>query len=204
MRRLPILLAFGLVFALLVVAAATAAPPNFCDEEKFGLNHANCDEPPTEPPMIGPCKTTTRLPVGSSHLDCEWSPANTGATFGTVKVEAIGDGEISKVAVWVLDDFPGDICVFDQWNNAKTRDKVFEVQFPLVNADGDTYWEFDDDDDPATEPIVGAHWCSQFDDARVDRLDDLNGEPLHVRVNLRVGKGTVVDVTLATLTPAEG
>ena len=196
MRRLPILLAFGLVFALLIVAAATAAPPDFCDEEKFGLNHANCEEPPTEPPPEPPatqqCDTITTR-EGSVQLNCEWTPENEGATFGTVKVEAVS-GEISKVAVWVLDDFPGDICVFDEWNNAKTMDKVFEVQFPFVNDGGETYWG------------NGTHWCAQFDDARVEALADLNGDPLHVRVNLRVRKGTVVNVTLtpAQDTPPEG
>ncbi len=205
MRRLPILLAFGLVFALLVVAAPTAASQNFCDVDKFGLNHPNCEEPPTtEPPTIDPCKTTTRL-EGSVRFDCEWTPKDTG-TDGTVTVEVIR-GEISKVAVWVLDDFPGDICVLNQWNNAKTKDNVFKVDVPLVNAEIETYWENTRDlHHGVFHAENGAHWCAQFDDNRVEPLADLNGNPLHVAMNLRVRKGTVVEVTLtpAQDTPAEG
>ncbi len=44
MRRLPIFLAFGLVFALLVVAAATAAPADFCGPNGTKPHHPSCGD----------------------------------------------------------------------------------------------------------------------------------------------------------------
>jgi hypothetical protein len=61
MRRFSILLAFALVFGLLVVVAATAAAPDFCNPDKYGTNHPNCSTTTTTTPpttTIPPPPTT--------------------------------------------------------------------------------------------------------------------------------------------------
>ena len=65
MRRLSILLAFGLVFVLFVVAAATAAPPkDFCGPDGTKPDHTSCETPPTTAP------STTTTPPPASGEDC--------------------------------------------------------------------------------------------------------------------------------------
>jgi hypothetical protein len=189
MRRFLVLFLFVALAMTVIVALPAAAEKPQCDPDvdvpAYTEDHPICnkDEPPPEPPLTQPCDTIKTLEAsGQSTFFCEWTPENLGATSGTVTVEAIS-GEVSGVVVWVLDSFPGSICVLNQWSNAKTNETVLVSEFPLVYED-ETYWE------------DGTNWCAPFDLARVEPLPDLNGDPLSVKVNFRVKKDTVVEISL--------
>jgi hypothetical protein len=71
MRRLSILIAFGLVFALFVVAAATAAPPtDFCDRP------GNDDHPKCSTDSFPDCDFDASGVLsfdGTKILQCKWN-----------------------------------------------------------------------------------------------------------------------------------
>ncbi len=77
---------------------------------------------------------------------------------------------------------PGDICLLEQWD--RPTGDVVEASFPLVGDNGETCWT-----------QGGTHWRAQFDPIAGEREDE-NGNPLHVKVDVRGKKGTVVEVTL--------
>ncbi len=174
-----LLIVAALALPVLAATAATAGP-DFCDRKP---NHPSCSTtpPPDEPAVAQPCETVTTLRgTGNLGFDCDWTPKEDGVTTGTVTV-TVTSGEVSRVVVFVRDSAPGDICVLKQWD--KATGTVFEASFPLVDERG-TYWD------------NGTNWCEPFDPI-VGQRSDLNGEPLHVRVNVRAKKGTDVEVSLS-------
>jgi len=96
-------------------------------------------------------------------------------------------GDVSSVAVFIRDSAPGDICAIERWDKAIGTE--FIASFPLEYG-GQTYWD------------GGTNWCEPFDPVLGQR-SDLNGEPLHVLVNVRGKKGTVVTVSLSPGQAAE-
>jgi hypothetical protein len=198
MRRLSILFSIGLVFALVVVAAAIATAGPDCKNPKFA-DRPSCSK---ETPQLEACETYMTLDEGG--LDCLWTPVNDGSPTGKVlfsNMEGIRSG-----VVWVLDDFPGDICVIEQgWGS---RDgSTFEAEFDLVYGptllgyeawEGQDYWDFTyEPDDLSTDPIVGSYWCAPQDQASDSYREDTNGTPLHLRVLLNTTKRGHLDITLS-------
>jgi hypothetical protein len=175
-RTTVLVLTTVMSFALVMAAVPAGAAKPDCKPHQ-----PNCSTT-TEPPLVQSCATLTTLSgTGSLGFECDWTPRNNGATTGTVTVTVIS-GEVSRVVLFVRDSSPGDICVLEQW--WKATGTVFEASFPL--ADGpETYWN-----------QGGTNWCEPFDPVAGQRTD-LNGDPLHVRVNVRAKKGTVVEVTLS-------
>lgn len=169
----------------MVVATATAAPPN-CEE--LPIDHPQyCGSPvsttttTTEAPALQPCNTVNEdSGTGRISFACDWTPANDGSNVGTVTINT--SREVSSLVVFVRDSAPGDICALEQWD--RPRGTVFEASFPLAD-EGSNYWE-----------TGGVNWCELFDPVAGQRLD-LNGEPLHLSVNLVAKKGTVVTVSLS-------
>ncbi len=157
------------VAALVVIALPGSAKP----PEGKG-------KPPAEPPTTATCGTITLIGAsGSSTFECDWTPENT-STPGLVTVETIS-GDVTRLLVLVRDSSPGDICVFEQWDRPVATE--FEATVPL-STDTESYWESPE------------HWCSRFDGVPGVR-EDLNGKPLHLRIDLRAKKGTEVRVTLS-------
>ena len=186
-KRIKLLLiAAALTLPALVATTATAGPD--CDNPKFTNNHPLCSDSPTtttsttEPAVDQACETITTLPAaGQSSFGCDWTPTDTGTSTGTIEVRTIS-GEVSRVAVFVRDSDPGDICLLEQWE--KPTSDVVEASFPLIYDNGETYWTHG-----------GTHWCAPFDDVIGERAD-LNGNPLHLEVSVRGKKNTIVEVTL--------
>jgi hypothetical protein len=185
MRRLSILFSIVLVFAFVVVAAATAAAPDFCDEEspKYDPNHPSCDTttPPTPEPPLQSCENLLPLSGhGYTELECAWTPENDGSpSSGVVTLTVAGD-EAVYLAVFVRDSSPGNICALEIWN--KPTGTVFTATFPLADIRG-TYWG-----------TGGEDWCAPYDE--FGPKEDLNGEPLNLRVILRGKKTTTVEIAL--------
>lgn len=142
-------------------------------------------EPPDDPPDVAPCEAAT-LVAGSGGLEfeCDWSPdATAGLAEGTISVEVV-KGEISHLVLVVRDSSPGDICLLEgEWSELPlVAGDAVAASFPLV-YEGEGYWD---------HPV---HWCAQFDPVDGTR-EDLNGEPLHLLVSMRVKRDTRVEVTL--------
>ncbi len=176
-KNITLLIIVVVTLTLGIAVTATAGPD--CDNPKFAGNPL-C---PLPPPVAGqPCETIT--PRGGTNelleFRCDWTPENTGALSGTVQVEKI-KGEVSNVVMFVRDSDPGHVCVLEQLH--RPTGTVFEASFPLVH-EGQNYWEHG-----------GTHWCAQFAGVVGERYDS-NGDPLHVWVNVRVKKDTVVKVSL--------
>jgi hypothetical protein len=135
-------------------------------------------------------------------IDCLWTPVNNGSEVATVTVSNIEGGIKKAPVVFVLDDFPGDICVLEQgWVGQPGQD--YEVSFDLVYGSplpgyeawaGENYWGFIYDE---SDPIVGAHWCAPQDPASDSVRLDTNGTPLHLRVVFNAGKGGSLDIGLS-------
>lgn len=173
-----------IVIALALFALVMAAVPAGAAKPDCKPHQPNCSTTPTttEPPLAQSCATLTTLSgTGSLGFECDWTPKNDGPTTGTVTVTVIS-GEVSRVVVFVRDSAPGDICVLEQWD--KATGTVFEASFPLKDGRG-TYWD-----------QGGTNWCEPFDPVAGQRTD-LNGDPLHLRVNVRAKKGTVIEVSLS-------
>jgi hypothetical protein len=204
MRRLPILFAFALAFALLILAPVSAEKKWNCTDRP---EHPTCSTTPTtipEPPTLQACTDDVLLDIGNGaagrvSFGCLWTPNEIEATVGTVTVEpSLG---ISQLVVWVLDSSPGDICVVEQ---PGTADSAFVATFDLAYGElpVDTDWD-QDDDYPDFEPYEnntywefgGTQWCYPQDTVAGMR-QDLNGEPLHVRVNFVAKKNTTVNISL--------
>jgi hypothetical protein len=133
MRRLPILLAIALVFALVALAPVSAGKWT-CDDRP---DHPSCQrqDPPTcafnpEGVLINWDRT--------SPFQCLWLPEVANTTFSFQLVSPNDD--VSKVMLPHLivnedDDFPSTIC-FNEW--AKSPQKL---PFPL-EVEGDSLWTF--------------------------------------------------------------
>ncbi len=84
MRRLPIFLAFAFVFALFVVAAATAAPPtDFCGSTGTKPAHPSCE---TTPPQVEDCffddaGVLEGWSGTGEQYRCKWTPLYPAATY---------------------------------------------------------------------------------------------------------------------------
>jgi hypothetical protein len=201
-RYLKMLMTLVALAALLVMTAAPTVA-------KKPDNPGKPDTTTTTPaPQLAACTTDmTVTGEGSTSFDCLWTPkkVNEGDKVATVTVSNIEGGIKKAPTVFVLDDFPGDICVLEvSWVGKPRQD--YEVSFDLFYDEvpdgyeawlGSSYWSFVYDDDAIrTEPIVGAHWCAPQDFV-LDRLRlDTNGTPLHLRVVFDAGKGGQLDITL--------
>ncbi len=212
MRRF--IVGLGVVFTILLVASvAGAVPPDFCDDRP---DHPQCTttttaEPTTTTtaaPQLAACTTDmTVTGEGSTSFECLWTPEfDASATVATVTVSNIVGGIKKAPVVFVLDDFPGDICVLEQsWVGKPGQD--YEVSFDLVYDEvpdgyeawlGHSYWDFVYDDEAIpTDPIVGAYWCAPQDFVLDSLRLDTNGTPLHLRVVFDAGKGGQLDITLS-------
>ena len=187
MKRLATGLAIVLALVLMLAAIATAAPPaGICDKNP---DHPSCPTTttttttttvPTEPPDLQPCASVTTIEgvVGLIDFACDWTPMEDSSTIGTVSVEVVS-GQIGGLAIFVLDSLPGNICVLEQIDKPTEHESA---SFPLVDDRG-TYWD-----------TGGTNWCAPYDE--FGPKEDLNGPPLHVRVNYRAKKDTVVEISL--------
>jgi hypothetical protein len=163
MRFTRTFMAFSLITALAIAAPAAAKPGK----------PKPPPEPDPEPTALICDMVTTFSGSGGLTLECDWTPAaDTGATLGTVTVEAIG-GTFSYLAIAVRDSAPGDYCYLANWN--KPTETSYTASLDLVR-EGSSYWASD------------GNWCG----AR----EDLNGAPLTITVSTRVKRGTQVVVTL--------
>jgi hypothetical protein len=219
MRRLTI--GFALVCTLLLVASvAGAVPPGFCKPGAGHDDHPHCTTTTPPPPTSTTTTTTTEPPLqacptetwtiggnAQTSFDCLWTPEfDASATVATVTVSNIEGGIKKAPVVFVLDDFPGDICVLEQsWVAKPGQD--YEVSVDLVYDEvpdgyeawlGHSYWDFVYDDEAIpTDPIVGAYWCAPQDFVLDSLRLDTNGTSLHLRVVFEARKGGQLDITLS-------
>ena len=188
MRRFAIGSAMVLALVLMLAAIAVAGPPTglWCDDENgpgTRPDHPSCATTTTpipttpEPPVLQPCASVTTLVDGVTNLFCDWTPMP-GSEIGTVTV-TVDSGEIGGLAIWVLDSLPGNICVLEQINKPTNEESA---SFNLAEGET-TYWN-----------TGGSDWCAQYD--VYGPKNDLNGEPLYVRVQFRAKKNTVVEISL--------
>jgi len=217
MRRLPLLLTLGFVFALFVVAAATAAPPtDFCGEGGTNLDHPSCSdtpEPEPEPPTLEACTTEmTVIGKGNTSFECLWTPVKVGdgAKFATVTISGLEGGVEGPPVVLVRDDSPGDICLLVQDWGVQTGPvyvESFDLYYDRVPDGyeawlGHSYWDLEYDSEYIpTEPVVGAYWCSPQDEILETIRIDTNGTPLHFQVNFSARGGGQFEITLS---PGQG
>jgi hypothetical protein len=196
MRRVTIGLAIVLALSLMLAAVAIAAPPGgYCDIDE---NHPNCPTattstpPTTVPPTLQPCEDQFAVIGGREQVafECEWAPQGNDPSTGTIAVIKVS-GEVSHLVVMVRDSSPGDLCELS-WPGKTSRGwewyqgpltGALDLTFPLTDDRG-TYWAFDYlDNGGSLQSSTGAHWCGPYDP--IDGLrDDLNGDPLHLRVIL--------------------
>jgi hypothetical protein len=220
MRRLPILLSIALVFALLVVAAATAAAPDFCDEKdpKYNPNHPNCSTtttvtPTTQPPQLEACETNMTITGnGGTSFACLWTPVQVGDVGDRVATVTVStEGKVKGLpVVSVRDDAPGDYCLLElEWADRTglvyTSEKFAlvynnEEGFPPDYYDdwfGHSYWshEYESMYVPGP-PIKGAYWCGPQDPVLETIRFDTNGKPLHFEVYFNARGGGQVEIDL--------
>ncbi len=151
MRRLPILLVFALMFALLALAPATAEKPN-CDSDSDDYPdspHPSCktDDTTPEPQGFVDCvfdKKTGVLESWHGHNEddrqCIWSlddPSDASDRF-SFQIESDPNDPVTKLKLAHLIVnadivFPSDKC-FDAWQT-----RVLALPFP---ADNDDLWTF--------------------------------------------------------------
>jgi hypothetical protein len=204
MKRFSTGSAIVLALLLMLAAIAIAAPPDFCDPESpdYKLEgHPSCSDTSTttpEPSTIEACPTGTfTVPGGREEVtfECKWTPQDNGLegngpSTGTIAVTKVS-GEVSRLVVMVRDSSPGDLCELT-WPGKTSRGWEWYqgpltgplgLTFPLTDDRG-TYWAFGYlDNDGVFRSSTGAHWCGPYDP--IDGLrDDLNGEPLNLRVIL--------------------
>ena len=192
MRRFTIGSAIVLALLLMLAAVAVAAP-SFCDPDspRFDPDNKLCATTTTsdttstttttvpEPPLQSCEKLPTLSGPGYVDFGCDWTPTDREVSEGVVALTVTG-GEASYLAVFVRDSSPGNICVWKKWDKATGHD--FTVTFPLVRGD-DTYWN-----------TGGEEWCAPYDE--FGPKEDLNGEPLTLRVVVRAKRTTTVQIVL--------
>jgi hypothetical protein len=111
--------------------------------------------------------------------------------------------------LFVRDDTPGDICIFEyQWENQNGPEYVesfdlFYATVPPPPPDdpelwdyspwlGQSYWNFERQE--GMEP--GTHWCAPQDPVLWSIREDNNGGVLHFMVSFNAKKGGSMDITL--------
>lgn len=180
MRRISImLLAAATVTAM---AVPVGAAPSKCVDAPWlpGCAHIDEDPPPTPEPPLQSCEVLPSLSgPGYSEFECAWTPKDDGSSQGVVTLTVTG-GQAAYLAVFVRDSSPGNICALETWD--KPTGTEFTATFPLVDERG-TYWS-----------TGGTDWCAPYDE--FGPKEDLNGEPLNLRVILRGKKTTTVEVAL--------
>jgi len=188
-----------IAMALVIALPAGAGRPEKPDKP---------EEPTTEPPTLSPCLDSETFSGSGVHrFECDWTPSDPGTDNpeGVIRVEKQGSGEVSHLVVMVRDSSPGDICELD-WEGKTIEDSEWyvgpltsdlDLTFPLSDDDRGTYWEFEFFDNfDIKKESNGEHWCGPYDP--IDGLrDDLNGDPLHLAVNMRAKKDTTVTITLS-------
>lgn len=184
MRRIWITL-LAVAMAVIVTIPATAAPPanDWCGDDGTKPDHPSCSDTPTpttpEPPLQS-CEVLPSLSgPGYSEFECAWTPEDDESLQGEVTLTVTG-GQAAYLAVFVRDSSPGNICALETWD--KPTGTEFTATFPLVDERG-TYWS-----------TGGTDWCAPYDE--FGPKEDLNGEPLNLRVILRGKKTTTVEVAL--------
>jgi hypothetical protein len=123
--------------------------------------------------------------TGSNNFVCEWTPKQDGPDGGTVTVE-VASGSIGRLAIFVVDSLPGNICVLEQINKPTEHESA---SFPLVEEEA-TYWS-----------TGGTNWCAQYDE--FGPKEDLNGSPLLVRVHFTAKRGAVVNISFSPVDLAD-
>jgi hypothetical protein len=154
MRRLPILLVFALMFALLVLAPATADKPN-CDPDLPDPPHPSCKTDDTTPTTTEPqgfvdCAFDDNGVLESWHGDeeddrqCIWSlddPSDASDTFSfQIESDPLGSVTKLKLAHLIVNAdivFPSDKCFI------ASQTRVLALPFP---ADSDDLWTFSPQD----------------------------------------------------------
>ncbi len=216
MKRFTIGLAIVLALSMMLTAIASAASlEEFCDDYP---DHQRCDDitpptMPTVPPALQPCEDHFTVTGEREQVvfECDWilpDEAPEAVVDGVVTVR-LDEGEVSGLVVMVRDSSPGDLCELS-WPGKTSRGwewyqgpltGALDLTFPLTDNRG-TYWAFDYlDNSGDLQPSTGEHWCGPYDP--IDGLrDDLNGEPLHLRVILDGNKNknketAIVSVTLS-------
>jgi hypothetical protein len=193
MKRLPTFIAPFATLLVMGVAIASAAPPDdFCDRKPDHPNCSTTTTTTTEPPTLQPCDEAilgVPQPVrGFVGFDCDWTPENDGAETGVVNVATL-KGEVTRLVIFVRDSSPGDICVLEQLDKpigspvVSSFPMVFDSD-PSVAGFEENYWD------------SKTNWCERFDPIAGQR-EDLNGEPLHLTVNVRGKPGTEVLISLS-------
>ena len=220
MRRLTIGFTV-VVLVLLFASVASAVPPGFCDGDRV---HPACPPPdPSSTTTTEPTTTTTAPPLPAcptgtftiegirrTTFECLWSPVNNGSEVGTVTIYNPPEGGIPRPpTLFVRDDGPGDICIFEyQWETQNGPEYVEsfnlfydEVPEPTPSDPdvldyspwlGNSYWDFIRQD--GMEP--GTHWCAPQDFVLDGIREDNNGGALTLTVMFDAKRGGSLDITL--------
>ena len=199
-----------LVLVLIFAAVAAAAPPDFCNPElpDYKPDHPSCSSTTTtapEPSDVQACTTDVLSSIdgsGATRFECLWTPEETGIATGSVTVTS-SDETISGLVVFVRDASPGDICALKQeWGdqNGPSYEASFDLAYGLLPDDADwdpdnIYPDYEPYENETYWSFGGQHWCYPQDPINGMRGDP-NGEPLHLQVNFRIKKGTMVDIVL--------
>lgn len=169
------LFVYALVVLILSAMSVPAVAVPSCEKVP---DHPSCSGG-EEPPAITPCPSGPISIGGSARtlFECDWEPTQAGSgSDGTIRIQE--NGQVSLLVVAVRDSSPGDFCSLspssDAWYSGPI-DGSLTLTFDLIGSSG-SYWE------------QKQNWCG-------DRAD-LNGDPLHLMVNLRAKKGGSVTVTL--------
>ena len=210
MRRLTIGLTV-VVLVLLFASVASAVPPGFCDDKPAHPQCTTTTEPSsttttTEPPPDAcPTGTFTIDGMRRTTFECLWNPVNNGSAVGTVTIYNPPEGGIPRPpTLFVRDDAPGDICVFEyQWETQNGPEYVasFDLYYASVPTGegfdyspwlGRSYWDFIRQD--GMEP--GTHWCAPQDPVLWSIREDNNGGALVLTVMFDAKRGGSLDITL--------
>jgi hypothetical protein len=207
-----ILIAFlAVVLALVFAAPAGADKPDCTDPDS---THPTCqDDGDDEEPTLEACPTGTFTVPGIRQTDfeCLWKPAFVaGQEVATVTINNPPEGGIPRPpTLFVRDDGPGDICIFEyQWENqdgpeyVESFDLVYnEVPVPTPDDPdvldysawlGQSYWDFIKQE--GMEP--GTHWCAPQDPILWNIREDNNGGALLLTVTFDAKRGGSLDITL--------
>jgi hypothetical protein len=166
MRRLPIFLALGLVFALFVVAAATAAPPkDFCGPDGTKLDHPSCTTTTTPTPPPPPTTDFEDCVFdGDGVLDgwsetgsirCVWTPSDGSDAYYSFQIQSdnVETVKLPQLTVNAEPWTPSAVCV-----NAGSYRGPQDVPFP---PDGDPLWTFVPEDSSWWPAADGAKTCAE-------------------------------------------
>jgi hypothetical protein len=188
MRRLPILAALGLVFALFVVAAATAAPPTpFC-ERAGNENHHKCSTTTTTPTTTPPppfedCVFSNDGVDDDGVLEgwsgepyrCVWTPEDAFAEVSfQIQSDTVEKVKLPQLTVNAEPWTPSAVC-FNEW-----RIRPQDVPFP---PNGDPLWTF--------SPALSSLWPADDGKACAD------GGPYLLAIRVNQVKGGDVKLVIS-------